>query len=496
MEAPSQSNAEKITSRVDSFDTLPQDKATVQSWVPEKPIGYSEPQNHLKESTKSQRQRYAISSSKTKIVASKRNQFTLLQKIGILNVNRSSTLCYKIYNFFVTIHSKMVHNFEKHPTAMKATTQSLKNAGYGVVMAFLGALRVFEGEKSGECDLEILLSDGWSYLQETLEILESAEIDDLRFGEVTKLDPALATNSKFLLRYLKDFECTNHIPVSLVYSLCQDWASRRQRFKIPRGPQYPYVGKIDEIYKTDSNSIQGGLYQRMGIRNHAFWGPDQFTRRPWYVYGYTVRETQKMLVLGSTAAQFHTPIGREMCKLVHMFFEELIQDLQISYKELKGYKHSQTLPAEALRQIDMIIKAVSLAEYQVTVVIIGAIRLLNQQHLNELQLQRLLENAWNFLRKVFSGWKLLRLDREISKNFFSYESVRVNVRDGLSDPQTMFWALAGFKGKYSFPQQCILHLLRSWRSSISDIKPGSKEYLGFQVTHIPKGRFEDWNLTL
>ncbi|KAH9814982.1 hypothetical protein DFH28DRAFT_861568, partial [Melampsora americana] len=449
-------------------------------------------QNKIRKLSNSER--YTQSFYKNGLLVKPSNQFSLLQRIGVFHANRSSTLCYEIYDFFVEIYRRMIDNFRNDPEAIESAKQAVKNASYGVVMAFLGILRVFEGED--EDGLEALLDDGWKYMQNTFRPWKSAILEDLTCGEKTKYDFRLALNSKFHLNYLKDIDNISHIPPSLVYLLSQDWAKSLERSKIPRGHRYLHMERIVETYRIDSELTQGGLYDRMHIRNSAFWGPEEFSRKQWYQFGGLDKSSRDTLILSSTAAQFHTPVGREMCKVVHRFFEDLIQHLQFSYKEVNGYNSGQNLPVEAIEHIGMIQRAVSIAEYRVTVVVIGAVRILNQKDLDDFQLQILLMNAWKFLKQEFFKWTSLKFHRETSQDLFSHDSVRVKQKCEYDSPETMFRGLAAFKDKNDFPKQCITYLLRSWRDSISGINSDTKEYLGFHVASIPEGRVEKWNLAL
>ncbi|KAH9814985.1 hypothetical protein DFH28DRAFT_970002 [Melampsora americana] len=494
MEVPAILNAEVIDSRGVNLHHSQQDESDSQDWHTEQLLRNLNVDKHLEESPKPKKN--SRSSSKVTISASQNNHLGLLQKIGVLNVNRSPTLCYEIYDFFVEMCRDMVSRFPDNSQAIEASRQVVKNAGYGVVMGFLGVLRVFEGEKSDEKDLEVLFNDGWTYLQGKFETWRTAEAGDFRLGEKTKFDPELASDFKFHLKYLKRIENPAWIAVSLVHSLCLDWAEDRKRSKIPRRSHFPYLIRIHKTYTTDLFAIKGGLYSRMEIRNHAFWGPEQFSRRQWSPFKETDKELENPLVLSSIAAQFHTPIGRDMCLVVHRFFEELIQDLQSSYREINGYNLLQDLPAQAHQHLDMIINHVSLAEYRVTVVIIGAIRLLNQSQLNGYQLQRLLMNSWNFLKGEFSKWKSLQFDRKTLDYLFNPNLVRIYKSQQFQDPATVFRSLSGFKRQSVFPKLCIYHLLKLWRKSISEIKPGSENYLGFQVANIPEGKIGGWKLTL
>ncbi|EGG06121.1 uncharacterized protein MELLADRAFT_63623 [Melampsora larici-populina 98AG31] len=420
-----------------------------------------------------------------------RDQFYLLQKIGIIQVNRSSNLCYEIFDAFYDIYEKMKLRFGENPKAIKAAALAVKNAGYAIVMVFLGILRVFEAEIHVKDDLEILLTDGWQYMKSFFETWKNVEVEDLGLGRATQFTLQLFSDPKFHLKYLKDIKSDKNISCSLVHLLSLDWAEKTGRSRIPKGKLSPYSERILEIYKTDSNLIEGGLYERMGIRNEAFWGPEQFSRSRWHLHGEEEALSQNFIALSSNAAQFHTPIGREMCRDVHTFFEELIHDIKSHYDLINGNHTSSGLPPQSLKHLALMTRAVSMAEYKVTPVYIGMIKILNQKHLTESQLQKLLLNAWKFLKEVFSQWRMLNLQNKHLKCSYNYKSSEVNPVIGFDDPNAMFWSLAGFRNKNLVPRLFIVYLLNSWKKEITE---GSQGYIGFPVQDIPSGSIVDWNL--
>ncbi|EGG00237.1 uncharacterized protein MELLADRAFT_67949 [Melampsora larici-populina 98AG31] len=426
------------------------------------------------------------------------NQLFLFQKIGILNANWSPTLCYKIFESFLEIYKALEFKCQYNPEAIKSATQAVKNASYGVVMVFLGLIRVCEAEGRRKDHLEYLLNDGWDYVENFFQNWKNVELEDLASKDHTKFRSQHASDPYFHLRYLKGIDNPNKVSFSLVYILALDWSQKRGTPGIPGGGISQHMQRLVDIYEADSNSFQGGLYGRMGIRNHTFWGAEQFSRQYWYAYGDTAKPPQDVLLLSSKAAQFHTPIGREMCQTVHIFFEDLINDLNQIYLAMNGHPHFNNLAPKVVQEMGIIAQAVSMAEYKVTVVVLGMIRILNKENFTDSQIEKLIMNAWNFLKKKFSEWRLLYFHPKYSPHLFNHDSVNLEYGIQADSPEALFLGLGGFKRKNYFPKRCIACLFHSWMDSVAQSKPGSQEYMEnlTEIQGIPSGSIEKWNLSL
>ncbi|KAH9818749.1 hypothetical protein DFH28DRAFT_1023191 [Melampsora americana] len=422
-----------------------------------------------------------------------RDTFVLLHKIGILSAVRSPSLCYEIFEFFLGIHNTIKERNEGNLEAMRAVRIAIRGAAHKVVMAFLGILRVFEVGESGENDIESVINNGWIFMKDFYGRWKDAKPKNLYFGQSVEFDPKLSFDSDFHLRYLKD-KAFHQLSFSMVHSFSLLWSKQIGQSRVPKDI-CNYTKKVEEIWETDSKSSKGGLYGRTNIKNYAFWGPEQFERSNWHVYGKEHISPKEIWHFSSNAAQFHTPIGRELCKELHAFFEDLIQTLHFSYNKINHQDASQNIPTQSIDQLNkvqsehlgLIVKAVSLAQYRVIVPFIGLIRILNQKKLTADQLDRLIQNALNFVKLTFSKWKTLNF---CSKNhaglFFAPDVNKFKVILVSGSPGSMFQFLTGFaKETGSFPFQPILELLRSWQISITTSKPGSEYHLDFDIMGIP-----------
>ncbi|EGG05632.1 uncharacterized protein MELLADRAFT_64060 [Melampsora larici-populina 98AG31] len=247
--------------------------------------------------------------SKSRNARKSGHYLVLLQKIGILNANRSPTLCYEIYDFFCEIYKNIKGKNKFSEQEIDAIRRAAKHAGFTIVMTFLGILRVFEGNQYGKDDMEVLLHDGWSFMKDFYSSWQEAEFEEFGFGNVQSYCSEGALDIKFHLRYLKQIYDSSHVPLSLVHSISLFWSENKGQSKVPQDLSDYWQESIG-IFENDSKSIQGGLYERMGIKNYAFWGPEQFQRKQWYSYGGTSMETERIWHLASNAAQFHTPLVR------------------------------------------------------------------------------------------------------------------------------------------------------------------------------------------
>ncbi|EGG05546.1 uncharacterized protein MELLADRAFT_107370 [Melampsora larici-populina 98AG31] len=427
----------------------------------------------------------------------KRAQFCRLQSVGTQAVDRSPTLCYKVYEWFLDLYRKMEMRF-KGEIKSKKIHLAVKNALYGVVMPFLGILKVFEYNDTGKDELESLLEDGWTYMENFYdkwndkEIYVTGKLNKHKGGKWS-LDP------QSQLLYLIARAYTKDLSVKMVHEMAIEFAKHRENSKIPKRFLTTDWEKVLNVYNTDSISMEGGLYGRGQIRNYSFQAADKLLRlnsKERKPYSKT-----EMASFASKAAQFHTPIGREMCKDVHIFFENLNHKLHVLYNDKEIYQSDQLLQPEDIKILKnkhemntaQIIKGVSMAQYKLTVVFIGLIRAFNEDFLSEDQIQLLLINAWDFLKKEFSQWERFDFQAENHPYLFNHDenSVKLNIND-LDRPEAMFRKLSGFSNSYGVPRSCVVHLLKSWIEHIQRIKSGTENSLDFPVHSFPAQPFSTW----
>ncbi|EGF97933.1 uncharacterized protein MELLADRAFT_69668 [Melampsora larici-populina 98AG31] len=422
-----------------------------------------------------------------------------LQSIGMNSVNRSSNLCYEIYNFFSDIYKQITAQTKFIPEEVEDIKRAVRNAGQVVVMTFLGILKVFEGKGCGSDEIDDLLNNGWNFIKEFYGSWKSSGYEKFGFGQAEKYVLNSAFDPDFHLRYLKLMRYAKRMPLSLAHSISLLWSKQREKSKIPQDLSKS-LQKIRDASNNESQRIQGGLYDRNGIRNHSFWGPAQFLRRNLESLGDTMNSSHLVWKLASNAAQFHTPAGRNICKEMHDFFEDLIEKLQLSYNDHNGHHTSQHTSAESdvfssathSKNLSLIVKAVSIAEYRLTVPFIGLLRILHLNNVTVGQLHRLMNNVVNFLKDEFSKWEDLDFcPRNINK-LFEYKRCTSNSQNLLGETNKMFQNLFGYSDRNGFPSQAILFLLSSWHTSVIRSNPASKNYLDFQVEEIPPWDFMDW----
>ncbi|KAH9817117.1 hypothetical protein DFH28DRAFT_963110 [Melampsora americana] len=422
-----------------------------------------------------------------------------LRKIGMLHSSRSPNLCYEPYEYFCKIHNRIESQNKLSVEEIEGIRLAIKNANV-VVMAFLGILIVFEGETYGMKDMDNLLNDGWRFMKNFYSEWETVELKDCGFEKSVQYYSRGAFDPNFHLRYLKQIRGVNKIPLPLVHSICLLWSKGRVQSKIPQDLS-KYWHQITNTYNHDSKSIKGGLYERIGIKNYSFWGPEQFFRSKWYLYGDGKGVSHRIWMLASNSAQFHTNVGRHICEELHIFFEDLIQKLQISYNHFDQFHDSQNMSPGAQvvsseshpTNFALVVKAVSMAEYRVVVPFIGMIRILNQEDLEEEQLQKLMESAISFLKENFGRWDYLDFHPNNIQNLLCYTSNTIKDFNVLNDPIKMFKLLSGFADKNGFPSQAILCLLDSWHKSVITSQPGSERYIGFPIKDIPILSSIEWN---
>ncbi|KAH9818920.1 hypothetical protein DFH28DRAFT_96083 [Melampsora americana] len=370
---------------------------------------------------------------------------------------------------------------------------AIKNAARGVTMTFLGMVKVFEADQDKVHDTEGLLCDGWSFIREFYTSWNTMEHKDFGFGTKSLYETDLSYDPYFHLRYLKQPKRSNHIPIALTHSISLLWSKYRGQSKIPKD-LFEHWEQVENVAQIDSTSIQGGLYGRLKIRSISFWGLEEFTRTHWYLNRETYINSKDIWSWASDAAQFHTSVGREACKDLHTFFEDLLQKLHINYNNnLKQVDPSPMLKAKSnnlsndihAEHLDMIVRAISIAEYRVTVPFIGIVRSLNENDLTSDQLQKLLDNATGFLKDKFSQWNQLDFRHQNVQDLFSYQPVPKKIHSSMETYETMFRCLSGFADKNTFPSRMILNLLKLWRQSTTTIRLSSENDSPFPISDIP-----------
>ncbi|EGF97932.1 uncharacterized protein MELLADRAFT_113963 [Melampsora larici-populina 98AG31] len=438
--------------------------------------------------------------SKTKTIPDSPNHLLSLQKIGMKNSSRSPILCYEIHEFFREIHEKIKAHHEFSLEEGDSVRLAVRNAGGTVVMVFLGILKVFEGKGYGEDEVELLLNDGWSFMKDFYSNWNWADRSKFGFGKSERYFSQGAFDPDFHLRYLKQIHKSINIPLTFIHSISLLWSKERKKSKIPRDLS-EHGQQIMDASNTDSHDIRGGLYERIGIKNHSFWGPAQFLRTEWNIYGDKNSSSHLIWKLASNAAQFHTPAGRDVCEGLHSFFEGLVQKLHMEYNNLNGYHPSKNLPDQAdnvlskkhLDNLSLIVKAVSMAEYRVIVPFIGIITILDRHALTVDQFQVLIQNAIEFVKDIFGKWEHLNFHPSNIHNLFECKRLTWRSHSKLRDSDTMFQTLFGYEDKNGFPTQVILYLLRLWHISVMTSNPGSKNYISFKITEMPHWTVKEWN---
>ncbi|EGG05471.1 uncharacterized protein MELLADRAFT_107590 [Melampsora larici-populina 98AG31] len=417
-----------------------------------------------------------------------KDNFKLSQSIGIMNVNRSFTLCYEIFDWFHDIYKRISVKC-KDNSEIKALSYALRNACHGIVMSFLGILKAFEYDGSGKDKLQDLLDDGWRYMQNLFAHWKIAEPQDFEFGKLTRFQTECDIMIPgWQLKYLKGIRSVDSLPFTLIWYLAHTWSIKEGNKRIPKNINLEI---LMEVYKLDVSSTEGGLYSRSGIRNDVFWGADQFSRKLQLALGSAEDLSQRKPLLISDAAQFHTGIGRQMCKHVHIFFEKLIHDLISCYKESNHNSFHESLNDVAANipikihssNINLIVQAVSFAQYKITVSYMGAIRNFYKKELSEEQIKVLLMDAWEFLNKIYSRWLEIDFQPKNHPDLFLFGQIDTSDSIILDNPTLMF--NIHIQDRHYTPKKAVLNLLSFWNNTLRTKIQGSEEYLGFPVECIP-----------
>ncbi|EGG09138.1 uncharacterized protein MELLADRAFT_61386 [Melampsora larici-populina 98AG31] len=424
-----------------------------------------------------------------------RRKFKTAQSIGMMNVNRSPTLSYEIFDWFQEIYEG-IRPHCKEESEIKALGCAIKNAGHGIVMAFLGILKTFEYDESGKDNLQLLLDDGWNYMKKVFSHWKVAKPEDFGFGMPTKyIQDSDILSPGWQMKYLKGVSAADAIPFTMIVYLARMWSQEKGSLRVPQDVK---LERLAATYEMDDSSAEGGLYSRRGVRNEVFWGGDQFSKIHWYFIWSPGLPLPNDSGIIYNLAQFHTNVGRGMCKTVHIFFEKLIHDLTGRYKEMnEGNVHTSIngidipdkLHLVHSSNIDLIVQAVSVAQYKVTVPYVGAIRAFYESSLSEEELEILLMHAWIFLNGLYSKWLELNFQPTNLSQLFSMKSSEIFKSARLDDPEYMFQVHFSFN-KYRTPKKLVLYLLGLWSKTIKKKQYGLQESHRLPVIGFPLKPFE------
>ncbi|KAH9810546.1 hypothetical protein DFH28DRAFT_1033867 [Melampsora americana] len=428
----------------------------------------------------------------------------ILQKTGVFYVNNSQSLAYKTTDWFDRLKNSIIKQNNCVGPQVNQVDQAIKFAHQKVTMCFIGLIVIFANQGGDQVSLEALIQEGWNFIQSEFGILEYLDLNFQKIDKKGNRDPKcknriaqlknrLQTRERFYtslswFRYLSNMRKHKRIRAEVLYFLVSRWDQNRTTSKIEVKYLTTHQSKIQEFHDSYVKYNHGGFYSRQDIKNIAFPGikffgesggePSKRRLLPeWY------RTCMKL----SHSAQFHSPIGFALCQEVHTFFVSLVDHLLSSYKDIYGCdvssaEYPQEKSIHSLISdphqinINKILKAISMAEYRLTVVFIGLVRVSYQNELQEDTLQILLKRAWEFLKGIFSKWKEFQFDQDFTRLFGERHQKMIYMTKterraiDWTDPCQLFIALWQHQDilRYPMPPHGLHSLLDSWNHGLEN----------------------------
>ncbi|EGF99869.1 uncharacterized protein MELLADRAFT_112321 [Melampsora larici-populina 98AG31] len=440
-----------------------------------------------------------------------RDLLPVLQRIGAYFVNTSPGLCYETTQWFEKLEKDMLENNNWDQSKAKLIYQAIKISHLKVTMCFLGLIAVFANSGGDEFSLDILLKEGWNLIKLNFEKWRPLNITDLNNSHiktVTDFDSTINfrkkkydwSNPEFRFHHLCHLKEPRKLTLDPVHHLILEWDKQRTTSQIFVTKFAWYHSQIQKFHDTYVKQRHGGFYGRGDIRNIAFKGvkvtgryvteaPEPANITHWY-------EICKSL---SSSAQFHSPVGMALCQEVHSFFVSLIDNLLECYKG--SYQGDVSSDGKALWEEDKelsdikphkmiferIVKAISVAEYRVSVIFIGLVRALYQKEQSEHTFQLILKSAWEFLEGIFTKWKDFQFDQKLHEFFNGKVSISENSVVDYSDPEQLFHELLTYQDPSVFcmPIHCAQSLLKSWNNHLAYLQKSDPHEFDFVIKVLP-----------
>ncbi|EGG01016.1 uncharacterized protein MELLADRAFT_67300 [Melampsora larici-populina 98AG31] len=415
----------------------------------------------------------------------------MLQNIGAFYVNNSPSLCISTTIWFEELKSDMIKNNSSENSVVKAVEHAMRLAHLEITMCFFGLMQIFAAKTVDQSSLGIMMQEGWRFIKDEFETWRDLDLtrnglESIQNLQITK-DPHIphkklgvtASWEGFYVRgngkrplssfeYLSSLTQFTNIQFKFFRVLIDKWNQHQTVLKLGRQALGHSYSEIQTFRNLHVKYIHGGFYSRAGIGNLVFSGV-KLSRDN----GVSSNEPQavktghQICLRFSQCAQFHSPVGFDMCQDVHIFFVSLIEHLLSSYKSVydcdtsAAGKHirSRTKHLSSSDQhqgnVQNIVKAVSMAQYRLTVAFMGLVRALYSKDVQDHTLQILLASAWDFLKGIFSRWRDFKFDQDLHTLFKVRSSNEDRMATNWEDPHRLFNALWKHKDIARYPLQIL-----------------------------------------
>ncbi|KAH9814901.1 hypothetical protein DFH28DRAFT_1027417 [Melampsora americana] len=419
----------------------------------------------------------------------------MLKDIGDFYAANSLVFAHKVPIWFKLLRDDMMEISGQEESLRKAIQRAIECAHWWVTMSLFGLVSTNSNPEVDGSSLEEMLDCAWQLIQSIF--------DQWRYMRVKNMEPQMSCEvgdhwiePQFLFGYLSKLQKFSTMSLKILKSIAARYNKEPNTSKIHMNNIRSLQDKLKMLYNKDMMAIKGGFYSRGSIGNLEF--EEQRFHSGHRNCPWSLKSSNRARIVEcrsiSRAAKFLSPVGIDLCQKVHTFFVDLIIEL------IRNYKISNKIYPYPLLQIHLpdtvfenlkdqhesnmktIVKAVSIAEYRVTVGFIGMLRSLYEKCSTEVQLNTIIGSGWDFLKTEFSKWKLLSFEEGTHSSFFTHSKRLSQEEKSYLDPKRTFQGLCKQTQDLSDTPLSLMYLkmlLRSWFDGASD--PHVREALGDSI---------------
>ncbi|EGG01808.1 uncharacterized protein MELLADRAFT_110724 [Melampsora larici-populina 98AG31] len=461
-------------------------------------LNYSPTENKFQASMEKQN----IKSTKSSQV---RQVLQTLKQIGSFNVDNSLTISYETSHWFLDLKTKMIGNSPGNQSWIRQVSLATKHAHSYITMTFLALLSIYDSVAKDQTSIDQVLRDGWEFLKSYFEKWENIKFEYRNikgFKKTKKIYEAGDWHDHhFVFQHLAKLDSEKNMRSEILKSIVDEWRKYREGPEIPIQSPELLLQDILNSYQPGPAFILGGFFSRGDVKNPQF----EHINSHLSLKSYSKEKARAMgCVRIANSANFMSQEGFPLCQEVHKFFLSLMQSLLDNYRSMNGCD----VPIEELTLWDQspiqsnvegrhksnmkkIVKAVSIAEYKVTVGFIGIVRELYQRDLAEDDLRLLISNAWEFLKITFSEWEEFKFEDEHLQMYFTPLEKRPYSDLYWSDAKRIFhglWQIPLYE-TCPIPITLLRTLFKSWSKAVWETNFNTGVIPGFKTKNLSHNYF-------
>ncbi|EGG11279.1 uncharacterized protein MELLADRAFT_102133 [Melampsora larici-populina 98AG31] len=428
-----------------------------------------------------------------------------LKQTGSFNVDNSLTLSYETSRWFLDLKTKMIANSPQNQAWIKQVSVATKHAYSYITMAFLALLSIYDSIADNPTSIDQVLKDGWDFVKLRFEKWENMKLEKRHIKRFQKARMSYGggdwQDPHFVFQYLAKLDSEKNMTSEILKSIVDEWRKYRKGSEIPLQSPGQVLQDIFNSYQPESGFILGGFFSRGDVKNPQF---EQMNNHL-TIKSYSKAKAREMgCVRIANSANFMSQEGFPLCQEVHIFFLSLMQSLLNNYRNM----NECDVPTEELTpwlqstmqsnvegrhksNVKKIVKAVSIAEYKVTVGFIGIVRELYQSDLAEDEFRLLISSAWGFLKNTFSEWEKFKFEDKYLQMYFTQLQKRPYSELYWSDPKKIFhglWQIPLYE-TCPIPITFLRTLFKSWTKVVYETEFMKGGIPGFRPKNISNNYF-------